>query len=381
MLSAWSKPTNITDSYPAYWSDIVVDDNDVVHIVYSDDAPDEARVISGEDCIPGSCSWVFYVRSSDGGDTWTKPMKISPPLASGGRVMLARGPQDDLYVVWSTERYEMRGVFVTSRNGFAYSEDGGHSWSAPETQIVATGTPNEPEDYWLSIAVDSQQTIHVFGQGSGFVHLRRDGPSGAWRQEPTPTWDVHGLGGGYGFRNIIVDGNDDLHIVMPTVQLPGSTVRPGLFHNVWRRDRGWTNWRRATTNMRGIGQGLGNLVLRNGNEIGVVWQEHLETSVGHLFRRPYGTIEIYYASFKTDAPAAPTVALLAQPTSLMPSGTGESRTSTPVPTTPAPTPPTWSGNRQPPRPIPAGAGVAGGIGVGALALIGGAAVSVQRRRR
>ncbi len=160
---------------PAYWNDIVVDDHGTLHVVYSDDALDLARTISDGWCVSEDCSRVYYIRSTDSGASWSKPEAISPGLASGGRVMIAKGPSDSLYVVWSTERYAFGEDFITSENGFTFSLDGGESWSEAEEQLLETGDVNRPLDYWLSVAVDSKNTIHVIASGS-----RRASPTSEW---------------------------------------------------------------------------------------------------------------------------------------------------------------------------------------------------------
>jgi hypothetical protein len=319
----WSAPVDISDSLPrVYWNDIVVDSHDGIHVIFSDQAPDADRVIADGHCVGEDCSWVFYTRSTDGGDTWSTPVKISPRMASGGRVMIAVDDDDTLYVVWSTEMVARSGAFAPSANGFAYSLSGGLDWSEPETQLFDTnGVPgsldDHPRDFWLSVAVDSTRMIHIISQGSGMNHLYREGVDGPWIDGGLPRPDMGDAGPGYGFRGVVVDGADALHFVLPAYQPPDASTAPGLFHAVWTKDAGWSNWARATTNTRGKGSGLGNVVMSGGNNLHVVWFEHLEGSEGHLFGIPRGRIEIYYAVLYTGAQAEPFSMLPVLPTEVL----------------------------------------------------------------
>ena len=234
--------------------------------------------------------------------------------------MITVDDKDNLYVVWSTEWVVQQGAFAPSTNGFAYSLNAGTDWSEPETQIFETGgqplSLNDPaRDYWLSVAVDSAQTIHVVAVGLGIRHVYRPGLDAPWIEGGLPSLRLEGIGPGYGFRGIAVDNDDSLHFVLPTYRASDAQQAPGLFHAVWTKTDGWSDWARATTNVRGDACGLGNMLISGGNQLHLVWFEHLEGSFGSLFPTPRGRIEIYYASLHTGAQAEPLSPLPPMPAS------------------------------------------------------------------
>ena len=316
---SWSTPVDPAPEYAVYWNDMVVDSRDWIHVVFAGWDPYVSPVIADGQCTGEGCSRVYYIRSTDGGDSWSAPLAISPPMASGARVMIAADHQDGLYVVWSTEWYAQGSDFVPSANGFVYSPDGGDRWGEPETQLFDTSgdlqsPTNYPRDYWLSVAVDSQRTVHIVATGSGIRHVYRQGASGPWIESTVRPLDAAGLAPGYGFRGTVVDSNDTLHLILPTWNPTGSQTPAGLFHIAWDRVNGWSHWKRATTNTRGRGCGFGNLAISGGNNLNVVWFEHLEGSAGHLFVTPRGRSEIYYARFQTGSESTPLLALPPMPT-------------------------------------------------------------------
>jgi hypothetical protein len=162
---------------------------------------------------------------------------------------------------------------------------------------------------------------------------------------PQPNLNSAGLGAGYGFRGVAVDSSDNLHFILPTMQGADAREPSGLFHAVWNRDRGWSPWQRATTNTRGKGTGLGNVVVSNGNQLNVAWFEHLEGSAGQLFAHPRGAIEIYSANLQTGSQAIapvplptlppPTRAEAGQPTAVVTASATPTTAATATPVIPA----------------------------------------------
>jgi len=348
---AWSDPVDLSDGNPAYWNDIVIDSHDRLHVVFA------------------SGGWILYTRSTDGGDSWSEPLKVALTMG-GGRVQITKDNAENLYVVWSTETYEEDGTVAPGENGFTYSLDEGTSWSEPEVQVFDPGTGYNPTlGEWLSIAVDSQQTIHlvmVASSSDGEIrHLYKQGLDSLWVEDTIPEIKAKGLRNGYGFRGIVVDSSDNLHLVLPTSQSAAAQAPAGLFHTVWTKESKWSSWTRATVAW-GQGCGLGNLIVSGGSQINVVWFEYLNEAAF------YGRNEIRYASLQTGArpvplvplPTIPTAVITMSPTRAVPT---PQMTDVATPTdTPSPTTVTEM-NPMPPKSAPVSALVVG-IGTTMLAL-------------
>jgi hypothetical protein len=164
------------------------------------------------------------------------------------------------------------------------------------------------------------------GVEGSYRHLYRQGLSGSWLEEPIPLLDAEGLTQNYAYRAIAVDSNDTLHFVLPTRKSPDSQTSVGLFYIVWDGTHGWSRWTRVTTNTRGNGSGLGNLTISGGNQLHVVWFEHLEGSSGFLFDFPRGRMEILHASHDTGSRAILHAPLLPLPTAAPQSGSAPTAT-------------------------------------------------------
>jgi hypothetical protein len=382
---SWAEPVDLSGGYPrVYWHDIIVDSHDWIHVVFSDQFPTQDREIVGGQCVGEDCSWVFYTRSTDGGDSWSTPVKISPAMATGARAVITSDNKDRLYVAWCSEAWIHRAAGnVPSAMGFTYSLDGGSTWSRPETQLLDTGTcvGDEPcFDYRPSIAVDSQGTILVVTmvQGENRPYLYRRGLNYPWVEGVLPRIRAPDFGPGYGFHALAVDSSDNFHFLYPVYALEGSPEAPGLLHAMWNRDQGWSNWTRAVSSPLGSGCGLGDLVISRGNQLNVVWFDTLGSS-GVIFAEPRGTFNVHYASLQTGSRPIPVVPLPQIPT---PTAATPTPRSTPTPSTPM-TPQATMPSKVLPRrdielPAPESAGLIWGTGVAILALI--ALVVVARAR-
>lgn len=121
--------------------------------------PDGAAVVAGlaaGDAFHGGMA-IFTVRSPDGGRTWETPVVQPEPTDDiplpyvVDKSMIAAGPEGDLLLTWHTAA-QTEGSSVPQKVYASYSEDGGHSWSAPVK--VAQGSVAYP-------AISEAGTWHV----------------------------------------------------------------------------------------------------------------------------------------------------------------------------------------------------------------------------
>lgn len=142
----WSSPVDISKTkgvslHPA----IAVEKSGALDVVWSD---------TGSDPISPD---IFFVRSADGGTTWTEPMDISNTPGVSGEPTLAIAPDDSIHVVWtdSSKGMKNKDIYYTS------STDAGKHWAKdpllPAVDISnTTGASSEP-----TIAVAPDNIIHV----------------------------------------------------------------------------------------------------------------------------------------------------------------------------------------------------------------------------
>lgn len=159
--------------------------------------------------------YFYFQRSSDGGQTWTAPVRvadyyISPnPIGSNGEMRLDSQGTINVLLIMDEMEGRVGNIFFTR------SSDGGATWS-PKLFLTEQEPGIRP-----ALAVDSQDNLYVawFKQRAyhrtspWFVHLRRSSNGGAqW----TAGIDVNEGNGGFpgGFPNIAVSPlNDHVYLV------------------------------------------------------------------------------------------------------------------------------------------------------------------------
>jgi hypothetical protein len=95
---------------------------------------------------------IFFVRSTDAGKSWTKPIDISSTPGASSDPAIALGPDDAIHVVWSdtTKGEKNRDIF------YMCSRDGGKVWSPAVDLSNTPGAADEP-----TVAVGDDGDVHV----------------------------------------------------------------------------------------------------------------------------------------------------------------------------------------------------------------------------
>jgi hypothetical protein len=130
--------------------------------------------------IPGTN--VSYLKSTDGGQSWSDPIAISqlvpgdPQIPDAVRTTL--DSQGRLHVVWS-ESYPP--LFISRHVYYARSDDLGETWTAPTD--LADLTRDDDWDAAIHVAVDSQDNVHVVwtcGVNPGRCYRRSGDHGNSW---------------------------------------------------------------------------------------------------------------------------------------------------------------------------------------------------------
>jgi hypothetical protein len=116
-------------------SEIAIDSNDNIHVVWSDETP-------GNDEI-------FYKMSTNGGMTWSGAKRLTWNAEGSAFPDIAVDTSDNIHVVWQDS---VKGKYEIFHKR---STNGGISWTTKRL----TWSPGS--SYWPGIAIDSSDQIHI----------------------------------------------------------------------------------------------------------------------------------------------------------------------------------------------------------------------------
>jgi hypothetical protein len=186
----WSAPKRLTwTSGDSGMPAIAVDSSDTLHIVFYDDTSGSTEI--------------YYKQSTNGGATWSPVRRLTWTPGSSGAPAIARGSGNTIHVVWedytpgNQEIYYMR------------SPNGGSTWTAPK-RITWTST----KSYSPVVALDSGDAIHVVWEdsipGNSEIYYKRSTNSGStWSAAKRLTW----TSGNSTSPAIGRDSSDVIHVV------------------------------------------------------------------------------------------------------------------------------------------------------------------------
>jgi hypothetical protein len=225
----WAEPQvlsarELTGSAPA----IAIGRDGVVHIVYA--VPlNEGR-------------GVYYVRSADGGESWSEPVRVVDAAAAGWAMVdhttLAVAADGTLHVAWSV--LPVPGSLVPGAIFYTRSTDGGETWSARYNP--AEGTVD-----WPQLAAVGDLEVHLVWRatnGQAQLQHRWSADGGLNWTRATPVGEVVGLERPV---TLTIDGAARVHLagVAPVPDLAtegtnGVPVRWPVVHRLWDGQR-WTD--------------------------------------------------------------------------------------------------------------------------------------------
>jgi hypothetical protein len=203
---------------PAAKLKILVDENDIIHIFY-------AEIYSER---PG----VYYISSSDEGDTWTEPIWIDPDIPESyvpQDIQFEMGDSGWLHAVW---------YYIDLDGGggkwirYAHSVDGGESWSTPFTIDIADDAIDELRLPHPELAVEGKN-VHIVYAGDSETHreYRYSSDGGkTWQPVRRILGNLVGqaLGGG-----LEIDSSGRVHY-FAQIRYP-----QGIYHGIWE-DGQWS---------------------------------------------------------------------------------------------------------------------------------------------
>lgn len=287
---AWSAPQVLAQNTGA--GSIAVDASGTLHLVY------------GTTGAGGMRPTVNYIKSEDGGETWTEPVVIFSVIATAPSDVWGEIAADDtnrLYVgvTWRSQEYGMQ-----SEVGYVLSADAGWTWSAyRRVEVPSVPFPGV-----------SKLVPYVFGKE---VHLTWHSPKRMhqWSSDGGLTWsspvEIMPLGAAFGGPNHLVqDSAGNVHVV--------TAVADGVFSATWNGTQWGLPERIDDRYIDPHGQ---NMVVCQGNQLHVVyydrtgentvWYAHREVAAPHIDRQPFPTPTFSAPVASTTTEPQPTAAATA----------------------------------------------------------------------
>ena len=191
VADAWASPVRLPSPQPVGSSpDILIGPDNKIYVVYAIPLNEERGI--------------YLTISDDDGASWSTPVRVFDAVAAGWEMVdspkLALTGNGHLHVLWT--RYSLPSGPGPMSMYYSRSEDGGQSWSNPETVV------DKPVG-WSSLAGVSKQTVHRVWQelGSGGTtiwHEQSNDDGATWVRtapvsvfgdivnQPSLTWDSAG---------------------------------------------------------------------------------------------------------------------------------------------------------------------------------------------
>jgi hypothetical protein len=316
---AWLSRQAISVNQVGYYSQLGLDSQGVLHIVFTENLRTPECAI---------CYHVFYRRSTDNGRNWSIRSDLSrfPTGTADPRLLI--DPQDNLHVVWEAGRGGANGQLSEPTTVmYSASYDGGANWTPPVEFIVPDGRAKN-----AVLGLDGQGNLLAawlsLPQGLVYYHVSPD--QGRTWSEPQP---VPGIWGGWAVYPARLDGYSmatdsagNVHFVLAGRRGPAQRTLEVL-HLAWSNGA----WAPPTA----LASYFGNapewprIAVSGGNQLHVVWFVRDETS---MFDSDLGSYTVWYAHGASQAlPLGPEPFPTATPT--------VEPTPTVIIPTPSPTPP------------------------------------------
>ena len=216
-----------------YYNALAIDSTATLHTLWTQgvvDTPDQPR--------PGcpNCANLFYRRSSDGGVTWSLSQNLSRRFEGANRPQIAVDQHDRIHIVWDEGFDWYAGSGVPKYGVYIRSDDGGDSWSAP---VVFSLTGERT--YQITLAVTPEGNPRVIYRTARHLYYQRSEDGGSTWSAPAeiPGIEARSTNDPNLDRySAAIDGSGQLHVLAVGFPLDRAGATPSLLHlsydgNAW----------------------------------------------------------------------------------------------------------------------------------------------------
>ena len=282
--AAWSTARRVDIRGNAYMSDLAVDSQGVLHLVFDDGGDTESGVCPG-------CADIYYRYSADGGQAWSYPINLAQSPTGSGRAQIEIDSSDTIHVAWDEGWDRVSGRGEPIAGAYTFSTDGGKTW-AP---VISVSYPE---------STVAQLTVGSNGQGGVMLVWRatsRDEIFYMWSSEGGSAWSPPAVIPGifarpwstpFDMYDMATDSGGHIHLVM-VGRLSPEEDRLGVYHLEWDG----TSWSPPTAIYWGAGfPEYPKIVISEGNKLHVAWFVRETLWEG-------GNYEVWYSSSQSVSPA------------------------------------------------------------------------------
>ncbi len=185
----WSEDIRITNNSGISWVPSIAVSDNYVHLAWNEDKDGNQEN--------------YYIRSTDGGETWEEPVRISNTSGKSWAADIA-ADGDNVYISWQEQ--DARSIY------FSHSSDKGNSWK--ETKAIVTCDSQMPER--PNLLIDENLTLHIayyFCEGDGDAYYINSADYGLSWTNPVKILN-ESTSQANGLPTITIDEEGRLHTIL-----------------------------------------------------------------------------------------------------------------------------------------------------------------------
>jgi hypothetical protein len=249
------------------------------------------------------CSDVFYRHSDDGGQTWSDAVNLSGTIAGSVKPQVKLDHSSGVHVVWEEGEDQFAGGGYPIASAYVRSLDGGVTWSAP---FFFTHTVGSPQQITVGVGREKELiAVWRLPENDKQVYYQRSTDNGDTWSEARPIpgiiakdWNPMSLDSSHS----ATDGAGNFHVLLvgnvassqPAIDVPTSKL--SVIHVFWNGS-GWSSPSQVFTSLDP--PEWPRIAIGKGNRVFATW---FTRDRAHIWDSERGRYQVWAASMLADAP-------------------------------------------------------------------------------